>query len=76
MIIIKQEHSKTYNMAFAPSEDSDQPVHPRSMTRVFAGRSKCLILFFNYLVQPTQDIMERHQAVDHAGTERLFSGRD
>ena len=30
---------KTNKMACAPSEDSDQPGHPPSLTRVFAGRT-------------------------------------
>ena len=30
---------KTNKMADAPSEDSDQPGHPSSLIRVFAGRS-------------------------------------
>ena len=29
----------SYTIARGPSEDSDQPAHPRSMIRVFAGRS-------------------------------------
>ena len=29
-------HDKTNKMAFAPSEDSDQPGHPPSLFRVFA----------------------------------------
>ena len=29
-------HDKTYKMACAPSEDSDQPGHPPSLIRVFA----------------------------------------
>ena len=33
-------HDKTYKMGFAPSEDSDQPVHPSSLIRVFAIRMK------------------------------------
>ena len=32
-------HEKTYNMACALSEDSDQPGHPPSLIRVFAVRS-------------------------------------
>ena len=32
-------HDKTNKMAFAPSEDSDQPVHLLSLIRVFAVRS-------------------------------------
>ena len=30
-------HSISYKIACAPSEDSDQHVHPRSLIRVFAG---------------------------------------
>ena len=32
-------HDKTNKMAYAPSEDSDQPGHPRSLIRVLAARS-------------------------------------
>ena len=32
-------HDKTNIMTYAPSEDSDQPVHPPSLFRVFAVRS-------------------------------------
>ena len=32
-------HDKTIKMAFAPSEDSDQPGHLLSLIRVFAVRS-------------------------------------
>ena len=32
-------HDKTYKMACAPSEDSDQPGHAPSLIRVFAVRS-------------------------------------
>ena len=32
-------HDKTKEMAYAPSEDSDQPGHPPSLIRVFAVRS-------------------------------------
>ena len=32
-------HDKTYKMACAHSEDSDQPGHPPSLIRVFAVRS-------------------------------------
>ena len=32
-------HGKTNIMTCAPSEDSDQPVHPPSLIRVFAVRS-------------------------------------
>ena len=30
-------HSISYKIACAPSEDSDQPAHPRSLIRVVAG---------------------------------------
>ena len=33
---ITNEHDKTNIMTCAPSEDSDQPVHPPSLIRVFA----------------------------------------
>ena len=32
-------HSISYNIACAPSEDSDQPAHPRRLIRVFTGES-------------------------------------
>ena len=32
-------HDKTNKMACVPSEDSDQPEHPPSLTRVFAVHS-------------------------------------
>ena len=32
-------HDKPNIMTYAPSEDLDQPVHPTSVTRVFAVRS-------------------------------------
>ena len=32
-------HDKTNIMTYAPSEDSDQPVNPPSLIRVFAVRS-------------------------------------
>ena len=32
-------HNKTKKMAFAPSENSDQPGYPPSLTRGFAVRS-------------------------------------
>ena len=34
-------YCKTYKMACAPSEDTDQPGHPTSLIRVFAVRSVC-----------------------------------
>ena len=39
---IEPAHDKTYSNSCATSEDSDQPVHPRSLIRVFAERM-CLI---------------------------------
>ena len=36
----KPPHDKTNKMAYAPSEDSDQPGHPPSLIRVFAIRMK------------------------------------
>ena len=38
--IIEPAHDKTYKMACAPSEDSDQPGRPPSLIRVFAVRMK------------------------------------
>ena len=32
-------HSNSYKIACVPSGDSDQPAHPRSLIRVFAGYS-------------------------------------
>ena len=32
-------NSISHNIACVPSEDSDQPAHPRSLIRVFAGHS-------------------------------------
>ena len=37
--LFEPPHDKTNTMACAPSEDSDQPGHPPSLTRVFAVRS-------------------------------------
>ena len=34
------QHDKTNNVAFKPSEDSDQPGHPPNLIRVFAVRMK------------------------------------
>ena len=31
-------HSISYNIAYVPSEDSDQPAHPRSLIRIFTGQ--------------------------------------
>ena len=36
----QQPHDKTNKMTCAPSEDSDQPRHPPSLTRVFAVHMK------------------------------------
>ena len=38
--IIEPPHDKTNEVACAPSEDSDQPGHPLSLSRVFAVRMK------------------------------------
>ena len=38
-ITIESSHDKTNIMTCAPSEDSDQAVHPPSLIRVFAVRS-------------------------------------
>ena len=40
MIIIEPPHDKNNEMACAPSEDSDQPGHTPSLTKVFAVRMK------------------------------------
>ena len=37
-VTFELEHDKTNKMTCAPSEDSDQPVHPCSLTRVVAVR--------------------------------------
>ena len=37
--LFEPKHDKTSKMICAPSEDSDQPGHPSSLTRVFAVRS-------------------------------------
>ena len=37
LIAFEPGHSMSYNIACAPSEDSDQPAHPRSLIRVFAA---------------------------------------
>ena len=34
-LLYEPSHEKTNNMTCAPSEDSDQPGHPRSLIRVF-----------------------------------------
>ena len=40
-------HGKTYKMACAPSEDSDQPGHPPSLIRIFAVQmKKALVLSY------------------------------
>ena len=38
--LFEPPHDKTNKMACAPSEDSDQPGHLRSLIRIFAGRMK------------------------------------
>ena len=38
LFLHKPAHDKTYKMACAPSEDSDQAGHPPSLIRVFATR--------------------------------------
>ena len=38
-------HSIFHKIAFAPSEDSDQPAHPRSLIRVTAWLSLDIKLF-------------------------------
>ena len=40
--IYEPAHKKTYNKTCATNEDSDQPVHPHSLIRVFADRM-CLL---------------------------------
>ena len=40
MFTNESPHDKTNKMAWAPSEDSDQPGHPPSLIRVFAVRMK------------------------------------
>ena len=40
-------HDKTNKMAYAPSEDSDQPGHPPSLIRVFAVCMKKAWVFSN-----------------------------
>ena len=35
----KTGHGISYKIAYAPSEDSDHPAHPRSLIRVFTGHS-------------------------------------
>ena len=40
MTSFEPTHDETNYMACAPSEDSDQPVHPPSLIRVFAVRMK------------------------------------
>ena len=34
----RQQRQKTYFRAYAPSEDSDQTAHSRSLIRIFTGR--------------------------------------
>ena len=38
-IVYEAESSERYKLTYAPTEDSDQPVHPRSLIRAFNGRS-------------------------------------
>ena len=38
-LIYEPGHSISYKITCAPNEDSDQPAHPRSLIRVFAGHS-------------------------------------
>ena len=38
LILFEPAHDKTYNKTCPTSEDSDHPVHLRSMIRVFADR--------------------------------------
>ena len=40
ILTFEPPHDKTNKMAWAPSEDSDQPGHPPSLIRVFAVRRK------------------------------------
>ena len=40
LFINEPQHDKTYRVACAPSEDSDQPGYPPSLIRVFAVRMK------------------------------------
>ena len=37
---VKPGHNIFNNFTCAPSQDSDQPAHPRSLIRVFTGRMK------------------------------------
>ena len=46
-ITFEPPHHKTNKMAYAPSEDSDQPGHPPSLIRVFTVRmKKALVLSY------------------------------
>ena len=38
-VLAFQGRSKSYNLVYAPSEDSNQPALPRSLIRVFARHS-------------------------------------
>ena len=52
VITIEPPRDKTNKMAFAPSEDSDQPGHPPSLIRVFAVRmKKAWVLIYPLSVQ-------------------------
>ena len=54
MDINEPVHDKTYKMAYASSEDSDQPVHPHSLIRVFVvSMKKAWIL--SYLLSTSKD---------------------
>ena len=41
-LINEPAHDKTYNKTGAINEDPDQPVRPRHLIRVFAGRMRFL----------------------------------
>ena len=40
ILLFEPPHDKTDKMACAPTEDSDQPVHPPSLIKVFTVRMK------------------------------------
>ena len=40
LVRFESQHDKTSNMTCAPSDDSDQPGHSPSLTRLFAVRTK------------------------------------
>ena len=52
----KPAHDKTYNRTSAISEDSDQPVHPHSLIRVFAD-GICLLQPQDYLNRDEREPM-------------------